>query len=73
MARILNDEYKELNLQKNECNECNKQFITGLEISEKQGMICPYCGSKNTGWVSCTDNENLDEMDLGCLSIIVEI
>jgi len=63
--------YSELNLQKNDCLDCDKQFITGLEISNEIGMICPYCGSSNTVRIVHTDDDSIPE-DMGCLSIMIE-
>jgi len=63
--------YSEMNLQKNICEDCKNEFISGFEISKEKGMFCPYCGSKKTYREAITTDENMLE-DLGCLSLMIE-
>lgn len=57
---------------KYECLDCQKEFIVGKETSEEHGekLHCPYCGSNNTEWESCTTDELLEEWEsegfIGC-------
>jgi len=64
-------EYSQMNLQKNTCENCENEFITGFEISKENGMICPYCGSKNTYRDAITKDDNLPD-DLGCISLMIK-
>lgn len=71
--------YYAQNLEKHECNSCDNQFIVGLEIREKIAkgdLYCPFCGSKSTGWTSCTTDEILDDFNefglLGCSHIYLD-
>lgn len=65
------------NHDKYECLDCQKTFIIGRELLNKANQktpICPYCGSKITELVSCTEDDMLEELasDLGCLGIYIE-
>lgn len=73
MARKISDEYIECNLEKYECGECRNQFIVGTEMLNGREPICPYCGEKIVEKTVWTEDENLECMDLGCLSLIKEI
>ncbi len=61
----------QMNLQKNVCEDCEKEFITGVEISKENGMICPYCGSRDTYREAMTTDDTLPD-DLGCVGLMIE-
>ena len=65
-------EYLECNLEKYECMDCGKQFIVGTEMLEGQSPVCPYCGTDVVEKVALTDEYNLQELELGCLSLILQ-
>ena len=73
MGIVLNDEYMECNLEKHECCGCEKQFIVGTEMLDGKPPHCPYCGFPHTEKVAWTENDNLEELDLGCLSLLKSI
>jgi len=57
------------NLEKYKCLDCDRDFITGLDLSKEVDITCPYCQSDNTeGRAHCTD-EQLKRLQLGCLGI----
>ena len=65
--------YQECNLEKYECYECNKQFIVGTEMLGSEKPYCPYCKSESVDKIAWTDEERLEELDLGCLSLLQEV
>lgn len=63
------------NYVKYECVDCGKTFIVGEALTKDcaQGFpICPYCGNRHVKWVSATEDEQLRDMDLGCIGIYIE-
>ena len=68
MIRYGNRFYQD-GLKKYECIWCRKEFIIGTESSRDIELVCPYCGLGNPNLISYTDNERLEELELGCLGI----
>ena len=64
--------YEKCNLEKHQCLDCNRQFIVGTEMIEGNSLICPYCKSEQVEKIVWTEDENLEELDLGCLSLMKE-
>lgn len=73
MAIDYGNGYRECNLEKYKCFDCGNQFILGTEMLNGKKPLCPYCGSWLSEKIVWTDNEKLEELDLGCLSLIQEI
>lgn len=70
MAINLGDGYEECSLEKYDCHNCNKQFIVGTEFIDGAKISCPYCESKLVKKIVWTYDDDLKDMDLGCLSLI---
>lgn len=62
--------YEECNLEKHQCSDCNRQFIVGTELLDRNKPSCPYCKSERVEKVAWTEDENLEELDLGCFSLM---
>lgn len=63
------------NLVKYKCYDCEKHFIVGKELAKDcpPGFpVCPYCGQSNVEVESETEDDLLEEMDLGCIGIYVD-
>lgn len=63
------------NLVKYECFGCGRQFILGEELVKgcAQGYPqCPYCGSRAVEWMSMTEDDQLVDMNLGCIGIYMD-
>lgn len=70
MAKNIHTNYYEDNLERRHCYNCFKDFIVGEELATTVNEIyCPYCGQTENSWSSRTDEDNLEEMQLGCLGI----
>lgn len=64
------------NLVKYECFSCEKTFIVGEEMSKSCAsgkLVCPYCGQASVSWCSNTLDEQLEEMNLGCMGLYLSI
>lgn len=71
------DTFFEDNLVKYECYQCKRQFILGeqttLESTELGRKVsCPYCRTEDISWASRTIDENLEELDMGCVGIYID-
>lgn len=64
--------YQECNLEKYECWSCNNQFIVGTEMLNGKNPCCPYCKSESVEKTVWTEDDNLRDLDLGCLSLMKE-
>lgn len=70
MAKHYHSDFYQDNLQNRYCKKCFKSFIVGAELSETVEQIkCPYCGSENNEITSWIEDEDLEELGLGCLGI----
>ncbi len=65
--------YEECNLEKYKCLICGKQFIVGKEMLDENEPICPYCKNEQVEKIVWTEDEDLKELDLGCLSLMREV
>lgn len=64
------------NLVKYECFGCGRQFI--LDEEQVKGCAqsypqCPYCGSRTVEWMSMTEDDQLADMNLGCIGIYMDL
>lgn len=69
------DGYYQDNLVRYECESCTKSFIVGEELLKDCYTAlptCPYCGNEYVVKQSWTDDERLEEMDMGCVGIYLE-
>lgn len=73
MAIDYGGDYQECNLEKYECQSCNNQFIVGTEMLNGKKPYCPYCKSESVEKTVWTEDDNLRDLGLGCLSLMQEI
>lgn len=69
------DTFYQDNMVKYECKDCGRTFIVGEEMKKdcKPGhMVCPYCGKSHIEDIVWTTDENLLEMDLGCIGLYID-
>ncbi|KGK88020.1 hypothetical protein [Clostridium sp. HMP27] len=69
MAKHIHTTYYEDNYVRYNCYECDKSFIIGEELSKGCSIRCPYCGSDEVDWEAMTDDDRIEELDMGCLGI----
>lgn len=69
------DGFYQDNLEKYECNSCNKTFIVGRELLKQSKLkepFCPYCKASGAEWRSGTEDEQLEELGLGCIGLYID-
>ncbi len=69
MARKVNANHYEDNYLNYECQSCKRKFIVGETLSKGVKLTCPYCQSPNLELISCLNEEDTEELDLGCFGI----
>lgn len=70
---VTEQQYKEDDYIKYECNDCERQFIVGKKSTEScpPGYpVCPYCGRSNVEGIVESEAEY---EDLGCMSILLKL
>lgn len=69
MAKNIHTTYYEDNYVRYKCYDCEKSFIVGEELSKNCNLSCPYCSSENIDWESRTDDDSIEQFDMGCIGI----
>lgn len=69
MAIHIHTNYYQDNLEKINCFDCDRSFIVGEDLSRDIDISCPYCKSENVQIEAYTDEERLQDMQMGCLGI----
>lgn len=69
MAINIHTNYYQDNLQNMTCLDCGKNFIVGENISNDIEISCPYCQTYSVCINAYSDEEKLEDMQMGCLGI----
>lgn len=69
MAINIHTNYYQDNLQNMTCLDCGKNFIVGENISKDIEISCPYCKTYSVCINAYSDEEKLEDMQMGCLGI----
>lgn len=69
MSLNIHTNYYQDNLQSMTCLDCEKSFIVGEHISKEIEISCPYCQTYSVCINAYSDEEKLEDMQMGCLGI----
>lgn len=69
MSINIHSNYYQDNLEKIDCLDCDRSFIVGEYLSEGIDISFPYCKSVNVQIEAYSDEEKLENMQMGCLGI----
>ena len=69
MSLNIHTNYYQDNLENITCSDCDRNFIVGEDLSRDIDISCPYCKSDNVQINAYSDEEKLEDMQMGCLGI----